>query len=247
MLGGSTLSKIICISDIHIDNYQYFNPTEEEFNEMELQGEKNDYRLRQCLTFAGALCKYGAKNGINKLFLLGDIINKPRTSPKVFHTLKKFIETLSKQYYIYYILGQHDMDSKEMELDPENTYISAFDGPHLWYMHGKTIELDGLRMKFLNWVPKKEVDYSNCDIALGHLSLGLSQKPVGDYKLGIFGDIHNPIEIPHEFEDKIVGKDYSVGTPYQLYPSQPEKGVFGVLDTEKVEFSRVESDILLNI
>lgn len=238
--------KIICISDIHIDDYRHYNPSDEEFHNLGLCGVPKDYRLNQCLILAAALVNFGQKNGIRDLFLLGDMYNTAILHPKVYWTGKKFVNTLSEWFKIRYILGQHDMAVKVDDIEPENTFVRSLDNPNFIYMHRKFEEIDGIRMKFMNWVPQTEIDFNNCDIALGHVSIGLSQVPIGNYSLGIFGDIHDLTEIPHMYEGVRTGTDYSIGTPYQLYPAQDELGHIGLLDLENMSFSRIESDSLLS-
>lgn len=237
--------RIFCIADIHIDDYRYYNPSREDYMNLNLTGEIDDYRLLQCLTFAQALVKYGVKSGVDTLFVLGDIINKPKLSPRIFHVCREFFDTLSNQFNIYYILGQHDMDSKVETLNIRDTFISEFNGPKIHYMHDQITTIDGRVFKFKNWQPLEEVDFGSCDVALGHVSLGICQRPLGDYKLGVFGDIHSPVQFDHIYEDKVVGTDYSVSTPYQHYPAQHEVGMFGVIDTLDLSYSRVESDSIL--
>ena len=237
--------KICCIADVHIDDYRYFNPSQEDYERLELTGDIDDYRLKQCLTFAHALVTYGQRQGIENLFMLGDTINKPRSSPRVVHTCGEFIRTLNQQFHVYYILGQHDMDAKIETLDVKDTFMSLFDGPRTTYMHGQYLELGGRKFLFKNWQPFDEVEFPDCDVALGHVSLGLCQRPLGNYKLGVFGDIHTPVQFNHLLGDNVTGVDYSVSPPYQLYPSQPDTGYFGIINTDDLTYVRVESDTLL--
>ena len=238
--------KICCVADVHIDDYRYFNPSREDYDKLDLTGNIEDYRLNQCLTFAQSLAQYGKREGITNLFLLGDIINKPRSSPMVVHTCRRFIEMLTTQFHVYYILGQHDMDTKVETLDVCDTFISMFNGPNFTYMHDEHLELGGRTFHFKNWQPLDKIEYTDCDVALGHVSLGLCQEPVGNYTLGIFGDIHSPVEFQHKNDQgEVVGTDYSVSPPYQHYPSQPDQGYFGIIDTGALTYTRVLSDTLL--
>ncbi len=241
-------SKMVIVADVHIDDYSYYNPSGSEYESMRLEGNPYKYRLNQCLTLAEAIVKCCKLSGINKVALLGDTLNKPRSSPRIVNTLKKFIKTLTAELDVYYILGQHDMDTKTLEVDPMDTFMSIIDDPKLHYMHNKDLNLGNCICRFRNWQPVEEYDFGECDVALGHVSLGFGQTPVGNYKVGLFGDIHEPQDVVHKYEGSEVGIDYSIGTPYQHFPSQPEEGLIGLLDCSsgKPEYKRVKSDSLLN-
>lgn len=246
--------KILVISDYHIDNYRNYSPTNEDYDNQGLVGPKDNFRLNQSVTFAKALVQYGMKNNIKNLFILGDFLNRANSGPKIVNTGAEVITILRSWFTLYYILGQHDLASRANDVDPYDTFMTIYSKLHgvnpMYYVHNKGINFintkgEEVLVRFKNFQFNTEVvDFGECDVACGHLSLTLGQRSSGTHKLGIFGDIHDLVQDNNEAG----GIDYSVGTPYQHFPSQPEEGHFGILDISdkgNLRFSRILSDSLI--
>ncbi len=106
--------KWLITSDIHIDDYPQFNP-------------ETSYRLNQFITLAHRYVEIAKKDGIKVLFMAGDIINKPRPRPKEIHVLDQFLSILSSYFdKIYYVLGQHDVDTKNPLMKLEDSIINIY-------------------------------------------------------------------------------------------------------------------------
>jgi len=214
--------NIVAISDLHVDEWLYYNP-------------EPGYRLSQYAKLAERLIEVSTEYNSNVLLILGDLINKARTSPLVLHTLNHFLKLLVPYYDIYFILGQHDMTAKVADPAPQVSFVTLMTDidPKIHYCHRTTLDINGYKLHMMNWIPNDVVQFPDCDVALGHVSLGFGQEPVGNYKLGVFGDIHTPVDY---------GINHSCSTPFQHHPSEYEFGCIGIIDLSTMEFKRIPSD-----
>lgn len=224
--------KVFCVSDIHIDEYPSIPNISEE-------------RFHAPLKLAEKLVRDGKKDGVDTLFVLGDILNKPRPLPKVVGVMTEFGKIISSHFTkVYYILGQHDLINR---YDEENrhwsksttTYVGLLNELFHWeYSNNRIIELDGRKILMTDYgqpEPKKKVD-----VWLGHTTLGFgTQLKGGTYTIGIHGDIH-------EIVDNYKGtSNYSCGSPYQISREQMSlnngEGTYVVLDLDTLSMKRVNT------
>lgn len=216
----------IIMADWHIHDFAMYNPTPH-------------FRLNQNISAANRIVDIGKVNNAKDLYILGDTVNVPMITPVVYHMVTECFKILVSYYdNIYIILGQHDMNYKGSEDNPDSTFITCLCdiSPKIKYMHDKFITVEEKIIYMRNWTPVKKFPVPNgTNIYLSHMSLGMGQELEKDVELGIFGDIHEPVKI---------GNNYSVSTPYQLYPHQPEDGLVGLLtiDNKGSRYTRVKMD-----
>lgn len=219
------MSKCLVIADIHIRNYMTYNP-------------EPGYRLKtQPLMLADRILELANMHNSNVLFILGDLIDNAVTVPDVSHVLDEFFRKLSG-LNIYFILGQHDLDTKDFSVDYTNksivTLIASYH-PNVTYGNGKTININGKSIYLSDYSDVINYPKSYVDVWLSHVTIGLDNVDTKNFGIGIFGDIHDTLTI---------GKCWTVGTPYQHQPSGLKDGCIGLLDLsgDKASFSRVPSD-----
>jgi len=216
---NSTSNDILAIADLHADEWRYYN------------NEPNE-RLLQPLIIADRLCYLGKELGIDTLLDLGDTFNKPKPSPWVCYVIEQFFTRLSKQFkHILVIYGQHDNLSRNNKYDPKDTMMTLmYDiSPVIKYCHDTMVNYNGCNIYMSNYLFQSEIKIPDCDIFASHVSLGFGQTISGNYKLGVFGDIHT------EYDE---GKDHMVAPTRQLYPHQPDDPHYAIIHTDTCTFER---------
>lgn len=201
------MTNWIVISDVHMDVFEG--------------------RLPLYIKLAHDLVEVCNKNNSNELVIAGDIINTAVTPPTVLHTLARFLDILKEGgIHVSYLCGQHDWALKDINGDMDQTYLSlgVF---NMDYVGGTHKNVEGLDIYFHNYDRTNLVKVPNCDILIGHVSLGFQQIDDSNFKLGICGDIHKPVK---------VGKCISISPPMQIHPSEPQQGYYVLLSMEGGHF-----------
>ena len=244
-------SKAIVCSDLHIDEWSYYKPSKEQMKDKLLNplNFKNidEFRLNQSLLLARRLVKLSKDYETPYIFILGDLVNRAKHSPKVFHTLIKFMNILNKNgCIVFFICGQHDMFSRVKDIDIRDTFVTSLCNKNIRYVNGEQFSFGKHFIEFQNFDFSNTCQFKdNTTVALGHISLGMGQLPKGkSLKLCIAGDIHDLVEGTSTNGNGNKFKYYSCCTPYQLYPHQPDDGYIGLLDCSKETptYTRINSD-----
>lgn len=205
------MQKLIVISDIHIDDYRSDVPG---------QRLKNYIKLAEIIRDKAIELKSGY------IILAGDILNRAVAPPHVLSVLYEFVKILGEsKAKLLYICGQHDINEKELS-DVSNTYLNVFKSENnTYYAHGHSIVVEGTRIYFENYTRSLEVDPARqCDVYISHVTLGRVKVHNEKFKLGVFGDIHDWVDIDNM---------HSIGTPIQIHRMERPEGAIGVLTVEK--------------
>ena len=210
--------KYLITSDLHIDDYFRYNIPE-------------NNRFDQFIILADLLIEKAKSNNISNLIIAGDIINKPTNLPYINHKLDDVFLKLTAYFQnIYYILGQHDLSTKSIESNFEDSDINRLTKmfSNLHYMNNKTLNDEGHITYFKNWSIEQELNIDTpVDLMIGHLTIKFGIVKGQDidntkFKLGIFGDIHK-----HVIDRNLV----SIGSPIQVKIDDPIDGTCIIYDT----------------
>lgn len=201
------MTNWIIISDVHMDVFEG--------------------RLPLYIKLAHDLVDVCKKNNSTELVIAGDIINSAVTPPTVLHTLARFLDILKEGgIHVSYLCGQHDWALKDINGDMDQTYLSL-EVFNMDYVGGTHKKVEGLDIYFHNYDRTNLVKVPDCDILIGHVSLGFQQIDDSNFKVGICGDIHKPIKI---------GKCISISPPMQIHPSEPQQGYYVLLSMDNGHF-----------
>lgn len=223
------MSKFLIMSDLHIHDFTHHNL----FND-------KDFRLNQFITLAHRVIEIALENNCDYLVLAGDITHRPLINSKVGHIISEFFKILHKNFnkdHLFYILGQHDLNTKTQEQNYNDSLIHIIT-EHASYMNKKIISLDNHTIAFNNWQPIQDFSFieTPVDLLIGHVTLStMFGQDIDDtkYKLGIFGDIHNPVTIGHS---------HSINVPIQHHISDSTEGSVVVINIDTMDWKRVLVD-----
>ena len=204
------MTKCIVLSDIHINDWQ-----------SEVPGS----RLNNYLKLAEIVKDKVVELNAPWVFIAGDIIERPILPPHVVTVLHKFLlKILESGCKIGYILGQHDQNSRELE-DLKDTYLNVFTDDKVVYLHQESLMIDGKKLYFENFTRSMEVNpLQESDIYISHVTLGRQAVHNDKFKLGIFGDIHDVVDI---------GNMHSVCPPICNHAHEYPYGVIGILTIDE--------------
>lgn len=215
------MTKIIVLADIHIDDYRSDIPGS---------------RLKNYLKLAEIIRDKAKEVNAPWIFLAGDTLNRPVSPPHVLNVAKKFIETLLESgARIAFITGQHDQNVKELE-NLKDTYLGIFCSDKVFYADHRMLTVDGTHIYFENFTRNEVVDPERqCDVFISHVTLGRQKVDNSKFKLGIFGDIHDRVDI---------GNMHSVCPPLCIHAHEEPKGIIGILTVgvDPPKFERFEYD-----
>jgi len=219
--------RYLITADIHLNDYSRYNITPR-------------FRLNQFIKLAHRYVELAKENDCKELILLGDTVDKPTNRPYIVNTLYNFIGILTSYFdNIYFILGQHDLDSKTNDVNTEDTILSIFaDNPKFHYMHKKLMEIDGCKLGFSDWLPDPDVSWieGKVDYLLTHFTKSeMFGQDIDESKFGkmIHGDIHN---------DQVINQYISVGNPIQHDMNSQANGSCIILDTLDKSWKRIRTD-----
>lgn len=226
------MSKILAVSDIHINDYAQRNPT-------------NRFRLYQgSRTVAQNIIEVGRREGCDIIVLAGDITEKSIIRPYIQAEIKLFLDTVMSAFnYGFLILGNHDLDNKGVEQDISDACLGVMLPGNLYYAHQKTVDIDGTRFGFSNWMPEFDLSWidNKVDVLFTHARIcyatgdqgGLFESQKLDeskFDLAICGDIHRAAQL---------GKYVSIGVPQKCKMGDSDEATGIVLDCQNKSWSWV--------
>lgn len=183
------MSKMIIVGDIHIHEFQQHN--------------SEGFRLKQFIQLAHRLVEMGKEQKVTMLTIAGDLVHKAQHEPKIAHATAEFMDILGTHFTeIYYILGNHDINSKAATTDHyENSIVPILAGK-AEYVDGKILTLGGRKVAFSDWRPTQDFSFieDKVDVLIGHITLSKMFGQEFDdskYEIGFAGDIHQPVTIGH--------------------------------------------------
>lgn len=219
--------KMLIVADIHIHEFQQHN--------------SEGFRLKQFIGLAHRMAEMGREHKVTCLSIAGDLVHKAQHEPKIAHATSQFMEILGEQFTeIYYILGNHDINSKSVDADHyQNSLVPILAGK-AEYVDGKILNLGGRKVAFSDWRPTQDFSFieDKVDVLIGHITLSSMFGQEFDdtkYELGFAGDIHRPISIGHT---------HSVNVPIPHGMGDCQDGSLVLLDLKDLSWQRVpvESD-----
>ena len=224
------MAKILITGDIHIWNYADYNL-------------EPDFRLNQFIGLAHRLVEIGKEYDCSHIVLAGDITHKAIIPPKVEHTIKQFFDILNSRWdkdHLLYILGNHDLNSKQAETVFEQSSIPVIADNKATYCHKQVKEIDGRSVAFMDWLPKQDLSWidKQVDLFIGHVTIDPmfgQEIDHSKFKLGIAGDIHRPISL---------NNIHSTSVPIPHYISDHQAGLVVVYDCDTREFEWVKTESL---
>lgn len=224
------MKRKLIVGDPHIDDYP----------------RNNAYHKSRFLQFpilANLIVDSGRLNNCKELILAGDILNKPVNRPYVSHMLDEFFSILSAGFEsVYFIIGQHDTDSKSIIQKLEDTEMTRIPKmyPNVKYMNHEFLVEEDHTTYFMNW--KKVQDLSlikdKVDLFIGHVTVGnglFEGQEIDNTKfdLAICGDIH---------AHKVTGNLVSIGCPIQVKIDEPTESPAVVYDPSNKDWRKVDLD-----
>jgi len=214
-------------ADLHIDDYSQCNY-------------ENRSRLNQFLTLADRYVELANENNCDTLVLCGDTVNRPTNRPYVLNVVQRVLQKLSDNFTdVYYIFGQHDLDSKTNDVSRDDSLLTALEFPNFHYMDHKQLTLEsGIKVAFKDWTPKQDVSWidGEVDVLFAHFTKSTmfgQDIDESKFKLMIHGDIHNSQEI---------GKYISIGTPLQKDMSSQQRGTVLIFNPNDATYKRIGTD-----
>lgn len=243
--------KILVSSDIHVGDYQTYNPTQY-------------FRLNQFNKLSELLVEVCKRNSIEEFWIAGDLLQIGRPAPIVMYTLKKFLRRFAENgVKVRAILGNHDVTVRS-----ENTDVSQYDKYSLVSLLRDTdveiylddiVEIAGKKVHFKSWVPTNNFEYKDADILVAHGDVSPKLSPfsqnyidISKYQRAFVGHIHIPYDseifvspgtpIQHSYSDDINTSVIIYDTDTNLYNRLPITGFlrFEYVDSEAEREERSE-------
>lgn len=229
------MSKILIVSDIHIDDYAQRNPSEK-------------YRLRQSRVVARNIIEAAQKEGAELIAIAGDVIEKSVIRPYVQTEVKLFLDTLMSYFEGGWIIwGNHDLDTRNDNQEAGDSVLSVMLPPNLIYADKKEYTIDGTRIGFYNF-RYGEFDLSwingKLDLLITHATINYSQDEdafqgkcsvldESKFDLAISGDIHQPGN---------KGKFVSIGVPQKCKMGDNDRSTGVIYDTVLRSWKHIDLD-----
>lgn len=219
--------NITVISDIHLAHFTNYS-----FND----GFRDDQFRRLSKRIIEIAKEYNSED----LLIAGDLIDKPLLNSDEQHLLAEFIDTLGSHFRsIRYILGQHDLSHRNNDtIKYTDSTVNLYDKFNkMEYCDKKQFLLGGKTFYMRNYYPGVvQKCPEGTDIFVGHVTLmpgsyGQEFEDASTFSLGVFGDIHMPVDIAH---------CHSIGSPLQKSLSDYPYGTIGIIDTDNLKFTRVQ-------
>lgn len=230
-------------SDLHFDSYPNRTPTA-------------SYRLDQSYIVVENCLEIARNEGIDTIFILGDILEKQNRNSEVHAVAKECLSRLMSGFKKgYYILGNHDINARSIsqetsEFDKNNSYIPLYCPSNLIYMDRKIVEIGGVSFGFRNYSSAPELDLSfieesgrkSVDVLCGHSSQSYTEGeppyPVQAYDeskvklFSFFGHIHQSV---------FKGNKVSIGVP-QRAKITDDSPKFVIFNTATKTWRYVDAD-----
>lgn len=221
--------KILVISDVHINDYPNY-----EFYRYQ--------RLNWYIDYANRIVEIAKSRNINTLFIAGDFYDKPVNDPTILNVARKVIDTFDSYFdKVYYILGQHDLKTKNYWIKDLRPFsVMNATAPSKWiYGDHKVFQIGGRRVAMMNFNPEPDLDWITdpVDLFIGHVTINTngfgSDIDYSKFILGIAGDIHYPCSCNNL---------HSVGSQVQRYLGDAENGTCVIVNMKDLSWSRIEVD-----
>lgn len=224
------MSKILAVSDIHINDYPHRNPT-------------NRYRLYQgSRTVAKNIIEAGKKYGCEYIVFAGDIIEKSIIGPLVLSEVWNFLNAIMLNFKGGWIIwGNHDMASRVADQDRFDSCLGVILPPNLKYAHRSIVNVDNVSIAFNNYQPEFDLTWidNKVDILFTHATICYSNNDSfmsqeldeSKFDIAFCGDIHRPGEI---------GKYVSIGIPQKCKMTDSDISCGIVLDCVNKSWDRVD-------
>lgn len=215
--------KFVIIADYHIGDFVRYNISPR-------------YRLNEKKKLADHIVEL-VKGKVDGVILAGDQLDKPTNRPYILETFSYCMNKLREIGEVYYILGQHDMDSKSSNHSHQDSAVTAFyrdRGFH--YMDKKILTIGDYRISFMDHYKVQDLSWitTPVDVHIGHISIGYGQDyDRTKFRKCFFGDIHK------EFTD---GNCISIGNLLPCKVTDQQSGSLIILDTETDSYERIAID-----
>lgn len=219
-------TRFLNTADIHIHEF--------------VRNNKDNFRLEQFIGLAHRMVEIGKQTDTKALLIDGDFVEYAVHNPLVAHYTSQFLQIICDGFeYVGYVLGNHDINSKQDNEHFENSVIPLlFPEGKGEYLHEKVFTLkNGKTIAFSNWVPEQKWEFfeGQVDVMIGHMCIsnqfGQEYDPTR-YKLGIFGDIHHALEYDN-------GRTWTVNVPIPNKLGDEQNGSVLLLDTDKMSCERI--------
>lgn len=221
------MTKCVIVGDLHIHDYTDYN----------LEG--LNWRLNQFIKLSTRIIEIAKDKGCSIVIYAGDLIHRPILTSKTAHV----VDTFFKMQYesglkIYYILGQHDLQTKSNNQNYNDSIVPVLLNHYASYMDRKIITIDDRKVAFSNWRPQQDFSFipDKVDVLIGHLTLSEKFGQAYDdskYTIGFFGDIH---------KRKSIGNSHTTNVPIPHYISDNQRGSVIVLDFKTLNWERVDTE-----
>lgn len=221
--------EILVISDVHINDYPNY-----EFYRYQ--------RLNWYIDYANRIVEIAKSRNVNTLFIAGDFYDKPVNDPTILNVARKVIDTFDSYFdKVYYILGQHDLKTKNYWIKDLRPFsVMNATAPSKWiYGDHKVFQIGGRSVAMMNFNPEPELDWipEKVDLFIGHVTINTngfgSDIDYSKFTLGIAGDIHYPCSCNNL---------HSVGSQLQRYLGDAENGTCVIVNMKDLSWSRIEVD-----
>lgn len=218
--------NLLIISDTHIDDYKDYNYV-------------NRHRFNNYEVYGDLIIEMAIEQKCDTLLILGDIINVPTNRAYILYLVKKIFRKWSKHFSeIYYILGQHDCDTKSSDHNLEDSVIHSIALDNMFYMDHKIAKIGETTIAFMNYYKEQDLSWieNKVDLFCGHVTINsLYGQDIDNSKFeeGICGDIHGVID---------QGNLHSVGCQVQRYFGDSEYTTCIVYDAINKTWKRVPID-----
>ena len=223
------MSKILCISDIHIHDYSQRNPSEK-------------FRLYQTRTVAQNIVSVAQTEGCSRIMIAGDVLEKSVIRPYIQAETKLFLDTLMRYFEEGFIIwGNHDQDNKGNDQHFNDSCLSVMLPPNLYYADKQTHQIENLSMAFCNWMPEFDLGFIKdpVDVLFTHATICYSESDQvrsqildeSKFNLCISGDIHRPAQ---------KGKFVSIGIPQKCKMGDFDQSTGVVIDCQTKEWKWVD-------
>lgn len=243
----------VLTSDLHINDWSEFSSFDE------TTGVPS--RLKDYLYLAEDIVKLGKRSGCSSVIVAGDISHKSVQRPSVLNVIKEFFQILSSSFNVYCIVGQHDFDTKSVDiLNNYNCIVNPLleiEKVKLFVTSGVD-EVDGIRVLFKSWNPEfwifKETDLlEGVSVFVGHGLVRGAHDSFGsvfksgfdpdfllnNFELSVVGDIHKRQVIDRDGRKLVIP-----GSPIQhSWKDDPDCGLY-IYDTSNKELTFFSTDDL---
>lgn len=207
------------------------------------------FRLQQYDTLAQLMLSEAERHHCQEIWLGGDLLKHPKSSPQIMYRVKSFLSTLAERIPVKTILGNHDLEVKstktEVEDYKQSSLITLMDSiPNLEVITSGVRNYGGIKVAFYSWRPLNKVpsqaELSSADYLLCHGDVDKRISPfvedlipLENYRRVIAGHIHIAKDTEH-FS--------SIGTPFpHSFSDDPHTSLL-VLDLESNGVERISTE-----